>query len=910
MNAEQFSQLLACAINSTSSDRQLTEDEFDRLADSLRIMVSVNNASISDEVFESVCKRFKSQLEIIMPLGVVLVDESSQREKWVEQSEKPGRSYFFWNRYKRYLMERRCWSYRMVNTLDKVSSDILDLCGNPRQVDPFSVRGLILGDVQSGKTANYTAICNKAADFGYRYIIVLTGITEDLRRQTQERLDLEFVGVDSRINHSDPQCIIQCNHYGVSDFGSDKRIACYTTSYSDFDSRNCRQYGVINQNPVLMVVKKNKSVLNSLCVWFQKNVSNDAQKKISLPLLLVDDEADNASINTSDSDSRPTTINKYIRNLLGLFEKSTYLAVTATPYANIFIDPEREDLFPSDFIYKLSTPSNYIGAESIFSEQAVYGDRVEIIDESEENHPIPLQHKKMYNVGVLPDDMIDAIYYFILINAILKRPNSSTKSLSMLVHVSLYNRVQQSVHDLIEVEINTLKSDLRHYAHSVESDSIARIRRMHAIWDKYELHIISQITWESVLIDLLDVCEEIQVKCINSVDKGRLDYRSDDENGLSVIAVGGNCLSRGLTLEGLCVSYFSRNTQMYDTLLQMGRWFGYRDDCRKYFRIWMPLMVKDNFTRIWQANEELKSDIDRMNRLGKRPIDFCLKVRQDPGSLAVTARNKMRNTQKEKVPISLVGRLIETPKLRLPVDGQDANDAIVKEFIRKLDDIGDRIDVNDERANGNYLWKNVSAFEISALIRDFKAHVLSLGYDNESIVNYIDQYLSSEKWDVVLRSLRTPNHEAGTLSFECGGAELIVNPEMRTISVNGDMIAISKSSVRVGSDQGTRLGLTKQQIESVKRSVRTDDNNHRLTDRDYLSIERPPILFIHAIKPKTKIDECDCTCISADEVRRVPCLFALGIGFPRKDSNEDIFAYYVINRAFLDAIDDGVCDDD
>ena len=165
MNAEQFSQLLACAINSTSSDRQLTEDEFDRLADSLRIMVSVNNASISDEVFESVCKRFKSQLEIIMPLGVVLVDESSQREKWVEQSEKPGRSYFFWNRYKRYLMERRCWSYRMVNTLDKVSSDILDLCGNPRQADPFSVRGLILGDVQSGKTANYTAICKKAADY-------------------------------------------------------------------------------------------------------------------------------------------------------------------------------------------------------------------------------------------------------------------------------------------------------------------------------------------------------------------------------------------------------------------------------------------------------------------------------------------------------------------------------------------------------------------------------------------------------------------------------------------------------------------------------------------------------------------------------------------------------------------------
>lgn len=248
--------------------------------------------------------------------------------------------------------------------------------------------------------------------------------------------------------------------------------------------------------------------------------------------------------------------------------------------------------------------------------------------------------------------------------------------------------------------------------------------------------------------------------------------------------------------------------------------------------------------------------------------------------------------------------------MRLPVDGLDANDAIVKEFIRKLDDFGDRIDVNDERANGNYLWKNVSTFEISALIRDFKAHVMSLGYENESIVEYIEKYLSSEQWDVVLRSLRTPSHDAGTLSFECGGAELIVNPEMRTISVNGDMIAISKSSARVGSDQGTRLGLTKEQIETVKRLCRANDVNHRFTDGDYLSIERSPILFIHAIKPKPKIDACDCTRISSDEVRRVPCLFALGIGFPRTEANEDIFAYYVINSAFLDAIEDGECDDD
>ena len=122
---------------------------------------------------------------------------------------------------------------------------------------------------------------------------------------------------------------------------------------------------------VVFVIKKNKSILNNLIRWLKSN-NADTRGVISKSLLLSDDEADNASVNTNDPEKDPTAINKAIRELLKLFRQSSYLGITATPYANIFINPDNEDemrgddLFPRDFIYALSPPTNYIGAEDIF----------------------------------------------------------------------------------------------------------------------------------------------------------------------------------------------------------------------------------------------------------------------------------------------------------------------------------------------------------------------------------------------------------------------------------------------------------------------------------------------------------------------------------------------------------------
>ncbi len=900
----EFEVLLRTYLVDQSQKRLFREGEIDELANRFRKSMVDLGLDVTQEKFETSLRNVKTILEIIVegPTGEKLVDSKHKQNcDWI--GDRSEESYFFWNRYKKYLCAQKGWNSRtMIEPLDRVSHEILDLCGNPAQVDPFAVRGLVLGDIQSGKTANYTAICNKAADLGYRYIIVLTGVTEDLRRQTQERLDLEFVGMDSRRDRNLQDGGYRL--YGVSQYGVGKQIASYTSSNSDFEAGNCEQTGVLNQNPVLMVVKKNSSRLKSLYKWLNNNPGSHCAD-IEYPLLLIDDEADNASINVSDTED-PTAINRWIRKILKKFKKSTYLAVTATPYANIFIDPspENADLFPSDFIYKLNPPSNYIGPKMIFSDDPDYK-WVEFIDQSEDNHPIPLSTYRCSGIGVLPNDLIEAINYFVLLNAILKVKEPILKNVSMLVHVSMKNVIQRSIFDLIRNYFDSLKADLKNYARRPDCDSIESICNIHRVWDKFNLAEYSSKKWNDVLPALNQACENIQIQCINSEEEARLNYRSNDENGLSVIAVGGNCLSRGLTLEGLCVSYFCRNAQTYDTLLQMGRWFGYRDNYAQYCKIWMPELIFDNFARVMRATEELKRDIEEMVEAGKTPSEFRLKVRHNPGALMVTALKKMRNTEIVRMPISLIGSLVETPKLCFPrkIDNDkfvDANDDVMRDFIKNLDKYGTRVANSDDRADGNYLWKHVDMKKICDLISKFNAHMMSLQYRTDVLVDYINNN-HFDDWDVVIRSLKKTD-EANLLTFE-SGETLYVTPENRTIEVYsndcGGVIAISGAKGRVGSGDDTKIGLTKAQIEQIREEYAARDKTKKLSDKAFLSIERSPILFIHAIKPKPdSIVVHASSSMTKEQVMGVDCFFALGIGFACSSGRTaaEEYALYVINN--------------
>lgn len=300
-----------------------------------------------------------------------------------------------------------------------------------------------------------------------------------------------------------------------------------------------------------------------------------------LPLLMIDDEADHASINTNDEDKNPTAINARIREILNLFNRKCYLAYTATPFANIFIDPDsqnemlEDDLFPRDFIISLDPPSNYVGSEKIFSS----GDNTEldiVRNINDMDQLLPLKHKKDYVMPALSKSLQQAVCSHIISKAIRIYRGQNSKHHSMLVHLSRYKDVQKSVHSLLLQYKQDLENNIRYnYKYSEDKALLnSYIKEIYDVWESdFKQHYSD---WHQVQEKLLESIASMQVLLINGDSDDNLNY-SDYKDGLNVIAVGGDRLARGLTLEGLATSYFYRSTSMYDTLMQMGRWFGYRD---------------------------------------------------------------------------------------------------------------------------------------------------------------------------------------------------------------------------------------------------------------------------------------------------------------------------------------------
>eukprot|EP01136_Pigoraptor_vietnamica_P019892 Opistho-1_new@68047 len=362
-----------------------------------------------------------SRLRVSMDTGTSL--KEADVKPWLD-SRRSTIDPFYWVRFRNHLQSD--WSPSVLRTFDKVTDEILDLCGNPAAPEhEWNRRGLVIGDVQSGKTATYTAICCKAADAGYQAIVLLTGTLESLRRQTQKRLDEGFAGLDSsEFLPSARKVLGKSRAVGAGIANQTRFAAVFTSRTRDFnkDVLNSRQLTLrAVKEPVLFVVKKHKSIIENLATWLQA-YNADTGGRISESLLLIDDEADNASINTNNADTDPTAVNKSIRNLLSVFRRRSYIGFTATPFANVFIDPDisddsffKEELFPRDFIYALEAPTNYIGASKVFGEDA----ETELIQTLEDADQIfPLSHKSTWVVSELPVSLIHAIHAFCITNAI------------------------------------------------------------------------------------------------------------------------------------------------------------------------------------------------------------------------------------------------------------------------------------------------------------------------------------------------------------------------------------------------------------------------------------------------------------------------------------------------------------
>jgi hypothetical protein len=920
-NADKLLGVISTAINAEYPDVPPDEVAFEEKATALRLSLAALYP-VTDEEFSEMKRKLKSNI-VVKPDFGVLIKDGKKHTPWLAP-RRAELDFFFWNRYVKYLEEVKHWNPRVTGNLGLDSDIIVDYLGDPASDEAFQRRGLVLGDVQSGKTANYTAICNKAADTGYRVIIILAGTMENLRRQTQERLDAEFSGRMSQYL-LDPKQDIGNVPVGVGKYGQEKRIETFTSVTKDFDKNILRALNLSLHSvtsTVLFVVKKNKSILNNLIKWLRSS-NTDARGAINLPMLLIDDEADNASVNTKKEDEDPTAINDAIRRLLKLFRQTSYLGITATPYANIFINPEDEremqgdDLFPRDFIYSLGSPTNYIGASKIFGENASFSDSLEALHPEEMDAFFPYNHQKGLVVDELPPSMKEAIAYFLFVNGIRDFRGDTAEHRSMMIHVSRFTDVQNQISGLVHRWVEDICSDLQNYSRlsETESDSIPNISFLKSVWLKHKLldkiaPTDNRMTWHRFLSErMLKAVAPVVVRPVNQKNSATgLDYYSHKGEGLRVIAIGGNSLSRGFTLEGLCVSYFYRRSQMYDTLLQMGRWFGYRPGYDDLFKIWISTDAIDWYGYITAAAEELKLEISRMRDANKTPMEFGLKVRQDPASLIVTARNKMRTATFVKRPISVSGRLLETPRLRADISSLRQNEDVFKDFVKRLPEVGEKV----EKEGARYFWQNVSKDEIEQLLRDFKTHPWHLNFQGAALADFISTSAGIDNWDVFIAE-GSANEYNG---FACGNELITVKPEKRTVKATKEQISISGTKVRVGTGGAAKIGLSTDQRktaekifdEEYKKTHTTIPDKMNYPDSAYLEIDRPPVLILHVVSvDRGGKDKNDKLRSQIDEGVQVPdYLFALGIGIPA--NGDERIAYYMVNmvefRSYYDAEED------
>ncbi len=709
----------------------------------------------------------------------ILVD-SQRNTPWLMnfKANRKQDDWKFWTRYKIYLTKEKCFAPPVIDEVDRLTDDILDKLYDPtiRNVKDIDKKGLVVGQVQSGKTANYTGLICKAADAGFNLIIVLAGLHNNLRTQTQHRLDEDFLGFDTE--HERAWQINGTNRIGVGKMNSDNTAISVTSVKSDFKKSLAESLGISfdNQSPLLLVVKKNATVLKRLNVWLQSQARDvDGEKRITTKsLLIIDDEADNASINTKAADESPTAINDLIRKITSHFYRYAYVGYTATPFANIFIPLDRDDLFPRDFIINLPAPSNYIGAEKIFGTSPEADETnddllpiVRKIDDYKEYFPD--KHKKDdAKPTSLPESLQTAIKSFIVACAIRVARGQETKHNSMLIHVSRFVTWQNAVEELvrkqfsfykrgIEQEDNGILEQFRAIFEEDTDDYVSFCTTTQNILNSSFQNIDSRIkvhTWAEIKPCLYKAVQKIKVKAIHGSSTDTLEYYENEETGVSVIAVGGDKLSRGLTLEGLSVSYFLRASKMYDTLMQMGRWFGYRPGYVDLCRLFTSGELNGWFRHITMASEDLREEFDAMWMAKATPEKYALKVRTHPGQLQITAITKMRNV--DRIQVSWSGRLVETYQLSTEKGAIRRNLVATQNLLEKLG-----TPIQGDIAN-DYLWKDVSSAAILKYFSEFTVAPQLTKVDLTLISNFIrklNQEGELDSWSVALMNKTTSSRK-------------------------------------------------------------------------------------------------------------------------------------------------------
>jgi hypothetical protein len=715
-----------------------------------------------------------------------LMEDPTDHIEWLP-SRRGSIEWKFWSRYKSFLEQEKKLPEPVVSSLGKLTDEILSKLEQPERHPEWDCRGMVVGSVQSGKTANYCGLICKAVDAGYKLIVVLAGMHKNLRSQTQYRVDEGVIGRDSGRERALDR---RGSLIGVGKmFGEAPPIHTLTSSLDngDFKASVADTIGVtIGGDPVVLVVKKNGRVLHNLLKWVSsvKGEEMPGQKARvirGVPLLLIDDEADNASINTKDrrkkisQEQEVTAINGRIRELLDAFEKSAYVGYTATPFANIFINPDAEtpkhgeDLFPRSFILNVSPPSNYVSPSRVFGLDGDPDSGIEpkqqlplfrLVDDHEDI--FPPRHKKDLGVHELPNSLKHALSCFVVVCAARRARGHTEVHNSMLAHVTRFVDVQHQVTQLLQQQVDsirrrlalgegerqqTLLADLKQLWHDEFEPTSAAIRAVSPDEN------LPEVTWAQVALELPEAAARIEVKEINGHATDALDYVAHRQ-GFNVVAVGGDKLSRGLTLEGLSVSYFLRASQMYDTLMQMGRWFGYRPGYLDLCRLFTTEDLRRWYRHIALAEVELRREFDRMKVAGLTPRRYGLRVREHPGGLLVTAMNKMSHAQTQR--LSYAGQLVQTAHFVTTPKAVRDNAEVVERFLNGLVDRKAVIARSNEITA--WLWQDVQPTQLlDELLHDFSVASEGWRLQKAELMEFIRRQAAAGeliKWTVALVNTR------------------------------------------------------------------------------------------------------------------------------------------------------------
>ena len=775
------------------------------IAESVERILSINPHWRETVDKERLVRELETRFDVWIGRETAL-EGNDDHVSWLDAERAQGWRY--WSRYSQHL--QISWAPSSVESLDRVTDRTLSLLEDPNREGAWDRRGLAVGHVQAGKTSNYIGLICKAADAGYKLIVVLAGLHKNLRSQTQMRLDEGFLGYETL-----PPQVAQTRELrtiGAGLIDSDSTIRPhYVTNRADngdFNRIVANNLGItLGGHPLLFVIKKNVSVLRNLQSWIEgfADASEDGDRPIvrNVPLLVIDDEADLASVDTSeqefdetgrpDPEHDPTRINGCIRRFLFCFEKSAYVGYTATPFANIFIhergttEEEGEDLFPRSFIITLPAPSNYVGPVRIFGLEPndetttavaplpLYRpvtDHAESLAPREREGWMPPRHvnghlPRYEGLDDLPLSLREALYAFILSCAARRVRGHSGKHNSMLIHVTRYTSVQHAVFAQVE---RFLQQSRRRLVRGEGASAATVVSHLRRLWEEDFVPTTAEVrrqiddpeivdvAWDRVKEHLARVVSDISVREINGTAGDVLDYDQHRATGLNVVAIGGDKLARGLTLEGLTISYFLRASRMYDTLMQMGRWFGFRPGYLDLCRLYTTPDLAEWFQHITEASEELHQEFDHMVAVGGTPKQYGLRVKSHP-ALMVTSRVKMRHGT--ELQLSFAASTSETIVFHSDAHNISVNFNAADRFIRRLGAPSEtgptrsRPNGRTHRWSGTRLWSDVSADEVMGFLDSYTTHDDNNRVRSRILREYIETQVGVDeltKWTVALIS--------------------------------------------------------------------------------------------------------------------------------------------------------------